>query len=178
MDTKEHVIVAESQHGLSRRSFMKWSGVAGGAAALVGTATNLGLPSRADELASVDGDVVWSSCMVNCGARCPLRLLVKDGTIVRVLPDNTGGDEIGMHRIPACPRGRSIRFRVYNPDRLKKPMKRVPGTKRGDGQWEEISWDQALTEIAEKYKSLIDEYGPESQHLSYGTGVVSGNITQ
>lgn len=116
--------------------------------------------------------------MVNCGARCPLRLQVKDGVVVRVLPDNTGTDQIGLHRIPACPRGRSIRHRIYNPARLSKPLKRREGTKRGEGKWDEISWDQALDEIAAKYADLLDQYGPESIHLSYGTGVVSGNITQ
>lgn len=167
---------------VSRRSFMKWSGIAGGAAALVGTATHLGIPgvtpAHAHEGMADADQTVWSACMVNCGARCPLRLQVKDGQVVRVLADNTGGDEIGTHRIPACVRGRSIRHRVYSPDRLKTPLKRKPGTDRGAGEWEEVSWDQALDEIAAKYKELLDDYGPESQHLSYGTGVVSGNITQ
>ncbi|MGO8411520.1 molybdopterin-dependent oxidoreductase, partial [Rhizobium ruizarguesonis] len=59
-------------------------------------------------------------------------------------------------------RGRSIRHRIYNPDRLKKPMKRKPGTKRGDEQWVTISWDQALDEIAEKMKKIKARYGNEA----------------
>ena len=48
---------------------------------------------------AVDGEgmadadkTVWSACTVNCGSRCPLRLQVKDGVVVRVLPDDTGDD--------------------------------------------------------------------------------------
>lgn len=37
---------------------------------------------------------VWSSCNVNCGSRCPLRVQVKDKKIIRVEPDNTGENSI------------------------------------------------------------------------------------
>ncbi|AZQ77335.1 dimethyl sulfoxide reductase subunit A [Flaviflexus ciconiae] len=166
---------------VSRRSFMKWSGIAGGSAALVATTAHLGMPgigTAANSDGMLDAEqTVWSACLVNCGARCPLRFQVKDGTVARVLPDNTGGDEIGNHRIPACPRGRSIRQRIYSPDRIKKPLKRKPGTKRGDEQWEEISWEQALDEIAEKYQQLLADYGPESQFYAYATGVIAGTVS-
>ena len=89
--------------------------------------------------------------------------------MVRVLPDNTGNDELGSQQVRACPRGRSIRHRIYNPDRLKKPMKRKPGTKRGEGQWVEISWKQALDEIAEKMKALKAKYGLSLIHISEPT---------
>lgn len=178
LPTKDDVTAA----GPSRRTFLKWSGVAAGVAGLAATTTGLGSPSPASA-AQVDGyaeadRTVWSACMVNCGARCPLRLQVKDGHVVRVLPDNTGGEELDQPwRIPACPRGRSIRHRIYNPDRLKSPLKRREGTKRGENLWDEISWGQALDEIAAKYEQILDQYGPESVFPTYGTGVVSGNIT-
>lgn len=161
--------------GPSRRTFLKWSGVAAGVAGLAAT-TDLGMPDPA-QAASTEGladadRTVWSACTVNCGSRCPLRLQVKDGTIVRVLPDNTGDDTLGNQRVRACVRGRSIRQRIYNPDRLKKPMKRKPGTKRGDEQWEEISWDQALTEIADKMKEIKAKYGNEAFYVQYGTGTL------
>lgn len=166
--------------GLSRRSFMKWSGVAGGSAALVATAAHLGMPgtsAQADSDGMTDADkTVWSACTVNCGSRCPLRLQVKDGTVVRVLPDNTGTDELGSQQVRACVRGRSQRHRIYNPDRLKKPMKRKPGTKRGDEQWEEISWEQALNEIADKMKDIKENYGNEAFYIQYGTGVLGSTM--
>ncbi len=166
---------------ISRRSFMKWTAAVGGSAALV-TSVTAGTQLK---LASADpanpGDkIVWSSCTVNCGSRCPLRLVVKDGVVTRVLPDNTGDDSLENRTIRACVRGRSIRQRMYSPDRLKKPMRRKPGTKRGDGEWEEISWEAALDEVAEKIDKFRKDpqYGPQSVHVIYGTGTTGGNITR
>lgn len=162
---------------ISRRSFMKWSGAVAGTATLVGTATYLGMPGQAQADGRADVDkTVWSACTVNCGSRCPVRLQVKDGTIVRVLSDNTGDDKLGSQQVRACVRGRSIRHRIYNPDRLKKPMKRKAGTKRGDGEWEEISWNQALDEIAEKMKQIKSDYGNEAFYIQYGTGTLGATM--
>src|SRR5690554_3123363 len=93
---------------------------------------------------------VWSACTVNCGSRCPLRLQVKDGVVERVLPDNTGDNSLLNRQIRACVRGRNMRERIYNPDRLKTPLKRREGTPRGGGQWDEISWEEAFDLFAEK----------------------------
>lgn len=162
---------------LSRRSFLGWSAAAG-SAALVFTHTPEAAPRPNDTATKSPEKIVWSACTVNCGSRCPVRLVVKDGTITRVLPDNTGDDEIGTQQIRACVRGRSIRHRIYNPDRLKTPLKRKPGTKRGDGEWIEISWDQALDEIADKMKQLIKDYGNESIYINYGTGTLGGTVAR
>lgn len=168
----------------SRRSFLTWSGVAAGAAGLVAT-TDLGMPGTGTPATAVevegmkDADaVVWSACTVNCGSRCPLRLQVKEGTVVRVLPDNTGDDELGSQRVRACVRGRSIRHRIYNPDRLKHPLRRKAGTKRGDGQWEEISWDEALSDIATKMKDIKKRYGNEAFYINYGTGTLGSTMAR
>ncbi|MCT3014689.1 molybdopterin-dependent oxidoreductase [Propionibacterium freudenreichii] len=167
----------------TRRTFLKWSAAVGGTAALASTVTNLGMPHGSTAHAATEGiadadRTVWSACTVNCGSRCPLRLQVKDGTVVRVLPDNTGTDQIGSQRVRACVRGRSIRHRIYNPDRLKKPLKRKPGTKRGDEQWQEISWDQALDEIAAKMTQIKADYGNEAIYINYGTGTLGSTISK
>lgn len=165
---------------LRRRSFLKWSAAAGGGAALVGTAAHFGvLPGigSANAATAASGErTVWSACVVNCGSRCPLRLQVKDGQIVRVLPDNTGDDGLLTRQIRACVRGRNMRQRVYNPDRLKAPMRRVEGTKRGGGEWEEISWDEALDLVAEKLTYTIDTYGNEAIYKNYGSGVWNAHL--
>jgi anaerobic dimethyl sulfoxide reductase subunit A len=157
---------------LSRRSFMKWSAALGGTAVLVGGGVSLGLSLAQD---SPSGwKEVWSSCNVNCGSRCPLRLQVDDGQIVRVEADNTGDDTYGTHQVRACVRGRTIRQRVYDPDRLKTPMKRVG--ERGSGDWEEVSWEEAFDDIAGKIESLVGEYGNESIYINYATGTLGGCI--
>ncbi|TIC88783.1 dimethyl sulfoxide reductase subunit A [Nocardioides sp. GY 10113] len=166
----------DAASGTDRRTFLKWSAAVGGTAALVPVVTELGMPGSGPAAAAAgsaeEATFVWSACTVNCGSRCPVRLQVEDGTIVRVLPDNTGTNEIGSQQVRACVRGRSIRHRIYNPDRLKKPMKRKPGTKRGDEEWETISWDQALDEIAEKMKDIKARFGNEAFYINYGTGTL------
>ena len=166
---------------LNRRSFLKWSGAVTGTTALVGAGLSFNAGGQPQAQAAGDGmadadKTVWSACTVNCGSRCPVRLQVKDGVVVRVLADNTGTDDLGSQQVRACVRGRSIRHRIYNPDRLKKPFKRTEGTKRGEGQWEEISWEQALDEIADKMTQIKSEYGNEAIYINYGTGVLGSTM--
>ncbi len=119
--------------------------------------------------------MVWSSCTVNCGSRCALRLHVRDDEVYWVETDNTGNDHYGNHQVRACLRGRSIRRRMNHPDRLKYPMKRVG--KRGEGKFKRISWEEALDTISGQLKHTLAEYGNEAVHVLYGTGVDGGNIT-
>ena len=172
-----------TQEDVSRRCFLKWSAVVGGTAAVAGAGWKLGLvpighddAAEAAQLSSSGASkVVWSSCNVNCGSRCPLRLHVVDGQIVRVEPDNTGTNEVGSQQIRACLRGRSIRKRIYNPERLKYPMKRVG--ERGSGQFTRISWDEAFDSVATSLKHTISKYGNEAVFINYGTGTIGGTVT-
>ena len=166
--------------GVTRRRFVQWSAIAGASTGLLGvTACNRAETPSALVAPAAKGSaakVVWSSCNVNCGSRCPLRLNVVGEVITRVDPDNTGDDNLGTQQIRACVRGRSIRQRIYNPDRLKKPMKRVG--KRGEGKWAEISWDEAFTTIADNLKRLTKEHGNESIYINYGTGVLGATVAR
>jgi len=136
-----------------------------------------GPAAAADGMTDAD-KTVWNACLVNCGSRCALRFQVKDGQIVRELPDNSGTDDIVGPTLRPCVRGRSLRRRVYSPDRLKKPLRRKDGTKRGDGEWEEISWEEAMDTIADEYKRIVSDYGQESIYFQYASGVTGGNITR
>lgn len=159
---------------VTRRGLMKTTAIGGLAVASSAfTLPFTQLASAADALspATAPENVVWSACTVNCGSRCPLRMHVVDGEIKYVETDNTGDDNYdGLHQVRACLRGRSMRRRVYNPDRLKYPMKRVG--KRGEGKFERISWDEAYDIIASNMQRLIKEYGNESIYLNYGTGTL------
>ena len=161
---------------ITRRRMLAWSAVAGGTGALLGAC---GRPE--DNVwpeAGTDGAVadktVWSACVVNCGSRCPLRLQVKDGTVIRVLPDNTGDDSLLNRQIRACVRGRNMRERIYNPDRIQKPLKRTG--KRGENKWQEISWDEAFDLFAEKLRYTIDTHGNESIFKTYGSGTWNAHL--
>lgn len=97
--------------------------------------------------------VVMSVCNSHCGGQCLLKVHVKDGVITRIETDD--GEE---PQLRACWRGRAQRQRVYAPDRLKHPMRRV-GV-RGEGRFERISWDEALNTVANELKRVSDTYGP------------------
>ncbi|MEA9391283.1 dimethylsulfoxide reductase subunit A [Acerihabitans sp. TG2] len=167
---------------LSRRSLVKDSTVCGLALAAGGVTLPFSRQAHADSGAvtansSADEKIVWSACTVNCGSRCPLRMHVVDGEIKYVETDNTGDDHYqGLHQVRACLRGRSMRRRVYNPDRLKYPMLRIG--KRGEGKFKRISWDEAFDLISNNLKRIIKEYGNESIYLNYCTGTLGGTVTR
>jgi anaerobic dimethyl sulfoxide reductase subunit A len=78
-----------------------------------------------------------------------------------------------MKAIP-CVRGRAQKWRVYSPERVKYPMKRVG--KRGEGKFERITWEEALDTIANKLTEVKEKYGNESMYYHYATGQIAGGI--
>ncbi|EBA4937847.1 dimethyl sulfoxide reductase subunit A, partial [Salmonella enterica] len=110
-----------------------------------------------------------SACLVNCGSRCPLKVIVKNDRIVRIEPEDAKDDAVfGEHQIRPCLRGRSSRWRVYSPDRIKYPMKRVG--KRGEGKFKRISWDEATAFIAAELTRVSEKYGREAIYYNYQSG--------
>ncbi len=170
----------EQYGGISRRTLVKSSAIGTLALAAGGFSLPFGVRSAAaavqESIQSAEEKAVWSSCTVNCGSRCLLRLHVKDDAVYWVESDTTGEDIYGNHQVRACLRGRSIRRRMNHPDRLKYPMKRVG--KRGEGKFERITWDEALDTIGGNLKRILHDYGNEAVHVLYGTGVDGGNILQ
>ncbi|MEM2738313.1 MAG: molybdopterin-dependent oxidoreductase, partial [Candidatus Bathyarchaeia archaeon] len=101
-----------------------------------------------------------------CWCRCGLLAYVdkKTGRLVKV----TGNPEHPVSRGFVCEeRIRHMVDFIYHPDQLKYPFKRVG--EKGSGQWQRISWNQALDEIAAKLKELINKYGPECIAVAEGT---------
>ena len=166
---------------VSRRTFVKGSALAGLGAAAMGTASLFGCAPAAEstgELAdtgeAVADTIVWTHCAVNCGSCCALQCHVQDGEIKYVESDNTGSAELGEPQLRACLRGRSIRRWLQSPDRLNKPLKRVG--KRGEGKFEEISWEEALDTIASEMKRIRETYGDEAMTSHYSSGVCQGQV--
>jgi molybdopterin-containing oxidoreductase family molybdopterin binding subunit len=89
---------------------------------------------------------------------CALKTIVQDGRIVRtervVYSDP---EEIDGH---ICQKGCLAGRMPYDKKRLTHPLKRVG--ERGEGKWEQISWDQALDEIAAKLLDITERHGRES----------------
>jgi anaerobic selenocysteine-containing dehydrogenase len=65
-----------------------------------------------------------------------------------------------------CPKGQAAPELLYNPDRLTGPMRRTG--KRGSGEWESITWDDAILQVAQKLTDLRDEGHPERASMLYG----------
>jgi anaerobic selenocysteine-containing dehydrogenase len=102
---------------------------------------------------------VLTDCTL-CYHSCGTVVTVEDGKAVEVKGLKSHPLNQGM----LCPKGRAALENVYDPDRLKFPLKKI------NGSFERITWDQALTEIAEKLLTLKEEFGPST------LGVFSGSI--
>ncbi len=168
----------ESYSTMNRRQFVKTAGVLGTAAAVGSVAaTEFFGDKTPSALAADEEKIVWTHCHVNCGGACVLQCHVKNGEVVSVESDNTGSSEFGDIQARACLRGRSIRRWLNDSNRLNYPLKRVEGTKRGDGKYERISWDEALDTIADEFTRITKTYGNESVFLQECSGVEQ-NIMQ
>jgi anaerobic dimethyl sulfoxide reductase subunit A len=127
--------------------------------------------------------IVYTSCAANCGSnhQCIFKAHIKNGQVTKVEPDdryNTGvgrEDEVlsereliktHLQRRP-CTKGLVFYRYLHRPDRILYPLKRVPGTKRGEGKYLRISWEEALTTLADKMKEVREKYGPYSIIIPY-----------
>jgi anaerobic selenocysteine-containing dehydrogenase len=107
---------------------------------------------------------VLKSVCRSCHGGCGVLLHVRDGVLVKV----EGDRESPLNHGRLCPIGTVTTDLVYHPDRLKYPLRRKG--KRQSGEWERISWDDALDEIATRVLTIRDQYGPEAIALGTGTG--------
>jgi anaerobic dimethyl sulfoxide reductase subunit A len=101
--------------------------------------------------------LVTTTCAHNCGGRCVVNAHVRDGRIVKI-STQPGQWNPELPPLFACVRGFATEDRVNHPDRLKYPMRRVGD--RGAGEFERISWDEALNEVARQMLRIRDTYGP------------------
>ena len=157
---------------LSRRTFLKWSAAIGGTAALVSGGLDLGLKvvETAQAAPAKEGKWVTAACWHNCGGhRCLNKAYVVDGVVVRQKTDDTHPDSPDFPQNRGCSRGRSQRHQAFGADRIKYPMKRKnwePGggkkELRGKDEWVRISWDEALTIVANEIIRIQAKYGPGS----------------
>nr|WP_083419284.1 MFS transporter [Pseudofrankia sp. BMG5.36] len=115
--------------------------------------------------------VVRGACPHDCPDTCAMVITVTDGKAVKVAGDR----QHPFTRGGLCVKVDNYLDRVYSPDRVLYPLRRT-GPK-GSGRFERISWDEALDEIAERFRAISAEFGPESiMPCSYlGTqGILNG----
>ncbi len=106
--------------------------------------------------------VITTACNSHCGGSCILRVHIQNGVIAHI---ETDGGEEPQYR--ACSRCRAYRQRVYHPDRLLYPLKRVG--ERGEGEFRRVSWDEALDTVAGEITRVRNTYGPQAT-MMYGLG--------
>lgn len=110
-----------------------------------------------------DGVEVKKSACYFCHQNCGVLAYVKDDKVLAIegdpeYPTNQGG---------LCCRGNIALKHLDHPDRVNHPLKRVG--KRGEGKWEQIPWDQAISEISAKLSSIREQHGAEAVATAGGT---------
>ena len=89
-------------------------------------------------------------------SHCGINAYVKNGVVVKVEGTQENPHSAGT----LCAKGAANRQYIYNQDRVLHPMLRTG--KRGDGQFQAISWDAALDMVAERLNEIKAKTGPES----------------
>ncbi len=104
-------------------------------------------------------DVRESNCHL-CGYFCGLRVGVDaNEQITKVMPD-PGRYPYELSVISQCRRFAANKDILDHPGRLNYPLKRVG--ERGSGKWQQVSWDEAMGDIASRLAELKAQYGAES----------------
>ena len=103
-------------------------------------------------------DHKYSVCTI-CDIGCQLRTEVEDGQVKRVIAHDNP-----MLAANICYKGVAAPEIHNHAERLTVPLKRVG--ERGEDKWEEISYEQAMDEIAERLQKVVDNYGPEAVAVS------------
>jgi len=166
----------------SRRSFLKWSSALAGVAVANGLLWDprLGLfrEASAQEKSLKDGEWIYSNCNM-CGGQSGIKVKVVNGRAVKIEgmanPINIANISTNYEKAVAelgalyndkdcagrlCIKGNSGLRSLYDPDRLKTPMVRVGP--RGGGKWKSISWEEAISQVADNLGKIRDKYGAES----------------
>lgn len=112
---------------------------------------------------SGDARTLKSICRM-CHGGCAVLLTVEKGRLVKLRPDPDSHINEGQ----VCVKAPATLKAIYHPDRLLHPLKRIGS--RGGGQWQQVSWETALSEIADKLDKIRTKSGPWSIALGQGTG--------
>ncbi|HVJ50111.1 molybdopterin-dependent oxidoreductase [Desulfitobacterium sp.] len=115
---------------------------------------------------SKEDKIFYNVCPRNCYETCGILAHVQDGTLLKVEGDPRHGYTQGR----LCAKGYAYTEYVYSPQRLRYPLRQYP---RGSGNWQRLSWEEALEIIAIKILELHQRYGSS---LACGYNKYSGNL--
>ena len=103
-----------------------------------------------------DERVVRAACPHDCPDTCAMLVTVRDGRAVKLV----GDPEHPVTRGFLCAKVSKYLDRVYSSDRVLYPMRRVGA--KGDGRFARVPWDEALDEIADLWRGIIAQVGPQA----------------
>jgi anaerobic selenocysteine-containing dehydrogenase len=137
---------------MNRRDFLTIGAATGAMATIQGPSLRAFAQTGAGTaIGDMPGEWRASTCQ-GCTAWCPIEIFVQQGRAVRVRGNQASRANNGH----CCVRGHLIPQQIYDPDRIKTPMKRTNPTKgRGiDPRFVPISWDEAMDTIADRILEL------------------------
>lgn len=105
---------------------------------------------------------------LNCSTVCGMIAKVEDGRILKLEGNPLDPNARGK----LCAKGQAAINMVEDPDRILYPMRRIGP--RGSGQWERVSWDQAIADIADRLRKLRREHRETELMLQYGRDRTNG----
>lgn len=164
--------------GLTRRSFLKtgavvaggaWAGVTLGCVPANDEPVEEGGQGPAEAVNSGD-EIFVNCCRPNCFAQCALNVHVREGKVVKTSMADYPNSE--YNRI--CLRGLSHVENIYHPDRVLYPMKQTGD--RGSDNWERVSWDEAISDIAAKFQQYREEFGDSSIVSASGSSIYHATV--
>ena len=100
--------------------------------------------------------MIYGTCHHDCPDSCGWEVTVTDGRAVKL----RGRADHPFSQGELCPKVNRFLDRVYSPDRVLHPLRRVGA--KGTGEFERVSWHEALAEIATRLHAAIDEHGAEA----------------
>ncbi len=119
--------------------------------------------------------VVHAACPHDCPDACGVLITVQDGRATKIQGDSAHPITRGF----LCAKVAKYLDRVYSPDRVLYPMRRIvpkgPSEERTSTSWRRISWDQALDEITARFQRISTEFGSEAI-LPYSYGGTLGAL--
>ena len=113
------------------------------------------MTDRKLEILQMEGVEVRKTCCYFCHHNCGVLAYVKDGELLYAEGDPSTANAGGL-----CARGNQAMTFYDSPTRINYPLKRAG--EKGENKWERVSWDQALSEIAEKINTIKAESGAEA----------------